>query len=100
MKYKIFGAIQALCLGAAVSSSANAALVDIGNGMVYDDVLDITMINDFNYAYSSGYSTNLAGKMSRAESLEWADQLTYGGYDQWRLPEPDLPAWTGGSWIG
>ena len=37
-----------LCLS--VSLSVNAALYDRGNGLIYDDVLDITWLQDANYA--------------------------------------------------
>ena len=30
--------------------SANAALYDRGNGLIYDDILDITWLQDANYA--------------------------------------------------
>ena len=35
--------------------TANAALYDRGNGLIYDDVLDITWLQDANYAKTSGY---------------------------------------------
>lgn len=72
--------------------SANAALYDRGNGMIYDDVLNITWLQDANYAHTSGYLDNIPnpyandGRMSWYQALEWAEQLEYGGYDDWRLP--------------
>jgi len=67
----------------AISSIANAGLIDRGNGMIYDDVMDITWLQDANYAQTSGYDAD--GKMTWNESMEWAAQLTFGGYDDWRL---------------
>ena len=34
-----------------ITLSANAALYDRGNGLIYDDVLDITWLQDANYAH-------------------------------------------------
>jgi hypothetical protein len=82
-----------------VSSSSHAALYDRGNGLIYDDVLDITWMQDANYAQTSGYaaanavgglnsgSTNLQadGRMGWDAAITWADQLKYGGYGDWRL---------------
>ena len=71
-------------VGLSVSLSVNAALYDRGNGLIYDDVLDITWLQDANYAQASGYDSN--GRMAWADAKTWADQLSYGGYDDWRLP--------------
>ena len=38
-----------------ITLSANAALYDRGNGLIYDDVLDITWLQDANHAKTSGY---------------------------------------------
>jgi hypothetical protein len=67
-----------------VSSSSHAALYDRGNGLIYDDVLNITWMQDANYAQTSGYDAN--GRMEWETANTWADQLSYGGYDDWRLP--------------
>ena len=63
---------------------ANATLLDRGGGLIYDDVKDITWLQDANYAKTSGY--DLDGKMTWDNAVAWADQLVYGGYDDWRLP--------------
>jgi hypothetical protein len=72
----------ALALG--VSTSVNAALFDRGNGMIYDDELDITWLQDANYAKTSGYHSS--GWMDWYEANTWADNLVFRGYDDWRLP--------------
>jgi hypothetical protein len=73
--------------------SANAALYDRGNGLIYDDVMDITWLQDANYAQTSGYDVD--GKMTWANANTWAAGLSYGGYDDWRLASAgDTP--TGG----
>ena len=57
-----------------------AELFDRGGGLIYDDVLDITWLQD----------ANLAGPMNWADWLAWADELNYGGYDDWRLASMDV----------
>lgn len=63
--------------------SANAALYDRGNGMIYDSGLNITWLQDANYAQTSGYDAD--GYMDWYESSTWADNLAYGGFSDWRL---------------
>jgi hypothetical protein len=77
-----------------------AGLIDRGNGMIYDDVLDLTWLQDANFAFTSGYSQINAtggkdgpvyniqsdGKMSWQAALEWAEGLVFGGFEDWRLP--------------
>ena len=65
-------------------SVVEAALYDRGGGMIYDDVLDITWLQDANYAKTSGYDSD--GKMTWEQAVAWAEGLDYGGYDDWRLP--------------
>lgn len=60
-----------------------AALIDRGNGLIYDDVLDVTWLQDANYAHTSGY--DLDGNMSWEESNQWAENLEYAGFSDWRL---------------
>ncbi len=67
-----------------LSINANATLTGLGGGMVYDDYLDITWLADANYAKTSGYDSD--GAMSWQASIDWASDLTYAGYDNWRLP--------------
>ena len=75
-------------VGLSVSLSVNAALYDRGNGLIYDDVLDITWLQDANYAQTSGYDSD--GRMTWTYAKAWAAQLEYGGYDDWRLPSANL----------
>ena len=75
----------ALVIGLVSMTSANATLIDRGGGMIYDDVLDITWLQDANYASTSGYVAG--GVMTYLEAKVWSESLTYGGYDDWRLPE-------------
>jgi hypothetical protein len=54
---------------------AQAALVNAGNGLVNDTVLDITWVAD----------ASLSGAQSWADLVSWAENLVYAGYDDWRL---------------
>lgn len=94
---------SALILGLSVGlvSVSDAALFDRGNGLIYDSTQNITWMQDANYAETSGYaaanavdngssSTNnifANGRMGWDAAVTWADQLEYGGYDDWRLPK-------------
>lgn len=66
------------------SSTASAALYDRGNGLIYDDVLDVTWLKDANYAKTSGYDAD--GRMDWTVANAWANNLVYCDYDDWRLP--------------
>jgi hypothetical protein len=83
-----------------ISASAQAALYDRGNGMIYDSTQHITWLLDANYAVTSGWAAaNVSGtpnssatyvqangRMGQEAAVAWAEQLNYGGYDDWRLP--------------
>ena len=70
-------------MGVLTSGVAHAALNDRGGGLLYDDVLDVTWLQDANYAETSGYVTD--GRMTWNTAKTWAANLVYGGYDGWRL---------------
>ena len=76
-----------------LSFNATAALYDRGNGLIYDDVLDITWLADANYAFTIGV-TNFGlgdGRMTWTEGNSWVDSLLIGGHSLWRLPTTSLP---------
>ena len=81
---KMTMAIAGMALGL-MAGGANAKLFDRGNGMIYDDVQNITWMSDWHYAQP-------ANGMTWAEAKTWADNLVYGGFgnfpgfDDWRLP--------------
>jgi hypothetical protein len=79
--------IMSICVVLISLGSARATLIDRGGGMVYDDVLDITWLQDFNHAMTSGYDAD--GLMSWDAANSWADSLTVGSFDDWRLPTFD-----------
>jgi Protein of unknown function (DUF1566)/PEP-CTERM motif len=64
--------VGALVCCSFTASIAQAALFDRGGGMIYDDVLNITWLKD--------------GLMTWDEAKVWAENLAYGGFDDWRLP--------------
>ena len=68
-----------------LANYASAALYDRGNGLIYDDTLDITWLQDANYAETSGYDAN--GLMTWQEAMSWADGLTYAEATEWELPK-------------
>lgn len=71
-----------------LSTGANAALFDRGNGLIYDNVLDITWLQDMNYSRTSGYDDT--GSMYRSTAQFWVENLDYAGYSDWRLPSAVL----------
>lgn len=72
--------ILMMCLLVGLSGAANATLIDRGNGLIYDDVLDVTWLQD----------AGMGGNLNWADANTWADTLVFEGYDDWRLPSMDL----------
>ena len=72
--------VGVMALGA--TKSSKAALIDRGNGLIYDNVLNITWIQDVALSSTQGGPGIFNWHGARA----WADQLVFGGYDDWRLP--------------
>lgn len=68
----------------ACSTTTHATLIDRGNGMIYDSNQNLTWLQDANYAKTSGYDSD--GLMDWDAAMNWVANLTYGGYDDWRLP--------------
>jgi len=60
------------------SAPAKAALIDRGNGMIYDTDLGITWLQNANSAGPS---------MTWNQANAWAASLNFGGYNDWRLPK-------------
>jgi len=67
--------VAALALGvvALLGQNAHAELIPRSQGMVYDDVLKITWAPAD--LFISGYQSDV---------VDWADALTYAGFDDWR----------------
>lgn len=73
----------AFIASAAVTGTAQASLVDRGNGLLYDNVLNVTWLQDANYAKTSGYSAT--DKMNWTTATAWSAQLNFDGLTGWRL---------------
>lgn len=96
-KNKIWAAAAAML---ALSGAAQSALMNRGGGMIYDTTANITWLADMNYAFTSGYAASgvapyssydentiwTDGRMGWAAAKNWADNLVYGGFSDWRLP--------------
>ncbi len=85
----------ALLAGLTISGAAQATLIDRGGGLIYDDVLNITWLQNANYGAGSSYDNGggaTDGLMSWANAVAWADTLVYHDsvrnvdYSDWRLP--------------
>lgn len=83
--------IAVLVLTTGLSGAAQAALYDRGGGLVFDDDLGVTWLQDANYAQTSGHDAD--GEMSWGSAVTWASSLNYYDsirnvtYTDWRLPK-------------
>ena len=73
MNFRNFAAAAALV---ALSSLAQAALIDRGNGTVYDSTQNITWLQDW----------NVTGVQNWATQKAWAENLGFAGSSDWALP--------------
>jgi hypothetical protein len=92
----------------AIGSSAHAALYDRGGGLIYDDVLNVTWLQNVTLAAGSiyddddpadklenapGYDVYSDGLLSYGSAMAWAATLEYYDavrdvvWDDWRLPQ-------------
>lgn len=75
-----------------ISGVAKATLINNGDGTItqirddptYGDNSTLLWLMDANYAQTSSYDGD--GKMTWDEAVRWATNLTYAGFDDWRLP--------------
>ncbi len=77
MNKRHLGVLCAGLLTIGLSTTVQAALVDHGAGLIYDDVLDVTWLQNANH-------TN--GAMTWSDAQAWVGNLTYQSYTDWRLP--------------
>ncbi len=85
IKYACFG-LPLFLLG---TGAANAVLIDRGGGLIYDTVLDVTWLQDTQYAITSGAATSGMSWYSAtawAEDLEFYDPVRDTIWKDWRLP--------------
>jgi hypothetical protein len=74
------------------ASSANAVFF-------YDTALNITWLGNWNAGAGSSYDNGVSstdGRMTWANAVAWANDLTVGSYSDWRLPNAD-PSCVGNS---
>lgn len=80
-----------------LSGASQSALIDRGGGLIYDDVLDITWLQDATYsitqyADSGGIMGDMDGQMTWQVANAWTEGLSYYDsvrdvtYNDWRLP--------------
>jgi hypothetical protein len=62
--------------GVLLTTPTHAELWDRGGGLIYDDDLNITWLQN----------ASLGGMRDWNSAMAWANNLVYGGYDDWRLP--------------
>jgi len=72
MEMKKMAALMA-GVGLLASGSAQASLIDRGDGLIYDNVLNITWLKDANYAKTSSYASD--GRMTWSAANTWATNL-------------------------
>lgn len=89
MKIKNVVAVSLTSL-ALVFGNAQATLFDRGGGLIYDNVQNVTWLQDANYAKTSGYDPD--GVMDWYAATTWAANLSFYDsvrnvtYTDWRLP--------------
>ena len=70
--------------------ASQAALIDRGGGLIYDDVKNITWLQDTQYARTSGHSASglLGWQQAQdfAQNLEYFDTVRGVTWSDWRLP--------------
>lgn len=91
-------AIRTLSLFLLGIGSSQATLIDRGGGLIYDDVLNVTWLQDAQYARTTGAGERLTW----TQALTWVDGLQYTDtvrgtvWDDWRLPSTlNLPSSVG-----
>ena len=62
----------------ALANNVNAALVDLGGGMIYDSDQDITWLQDSNYTLHHSLGGH-NGQMTWAQANAWAKTFTLNG---------------------
>jgi hypothetical protein len=86
---------RVMCAYVLAMGTANATLIDRGGGLIYDDVLDITWMQNANY--TNGVM-QFGQAQAFADGLEYYDPVRDKVWDDWRLPamfvnEIELTGW-------
>lgn len=77
--------------------NVSAILLDRGPDMVYDTVLEITWVRDASLCVTLDNCVNrndlfVTGGMPWVSANQWAADLQFGGFDDWRLPYASVSA--------
>lgn len=85
-----------------LSGIINAQLTDNGDGtitQIRNDGSRLMWLKDANPT-KNGYPLDEYGRMKYSDAKAWAENLTFGGYDDWRLPKvlPINPPDYNGEW--
>lgn len=76
MSKSVFLVIPLILIGIfLIPAVSNSALHDRGGGLIYDDTLDVTWMQNAGNSFSN-----------YASAYDWAASLVYNGYDDWGLP--------------
>jgi hypothetical protein len=79
----------------AFSLQAASGLIDRGNGLIYDDVLDITWLQNADlFATQEGPHYN----NDWVDQVLWIDNLVYAGFNDWRPASMSVSASAGQPW--
>lgn len=83
-----------LAVGFLGTGTSEAALIDRGSGLIYDDVLDVTWLQNANLA---GVVFKWHDALDFAAELEYQDTVRNVVWDDWRLPttidDPSSAGW-------
>jgi hypothetical protein len=88
--------LSALALVGLGCGTAQATLIDRGGGLIYDNVLDVTWMQDALIAQTTGASSN--GRLTWESAMAYASSATYFDsvrnttWDDWRLPQQFVTA--------
>ena len=77
--------VSILCL-LGLAPAVLAALLDRGNGLLFDDQLNVTWTRSANLPAAAGGD----GRMTWDAAQSWVAQLEWGGFSDWRLPSARL----------
>lgn len=84
--------LLALSLGL-TANVLEAQYINRGNGMIYDPTRNLTWIADMNLPLTTNYTApgvRPDKSMSWGAAVQFADNLVYGGFSDWRLPTLNL----------
>lgn len=82
--------VKSLALSLIGVGTSQAALIDRGGGLIYDDVKNLTWLKDANLALTGGFDAD--GRLSWGDALGFAQNLEYRDevrdvtWSDWRLP--------------